>query len=69
MDPKNKKTEVLHALSSALKSLTSWTAQRTMQECREACGGLGYSHYSNFGVDIRDHDVSQTWEGDNNVLF
>ena len=32
----------IHALSSASKPYSSWVSQSTIQECREACGGLGY---------------------------
>lgn len=42
---------------------------RALQECREACGGLGYSYYSKLGILRANWDVQQTWEGDNNVLL
>lgn len=59
----------LHATISALKAVHSWAAMRGLQECREACGGLGYSHYSKLGILRANWDVQQTWEGDNNVLL
>jgi len=40
----------LHATISALKAVHSWTAMKCLQECREACGGLGYSYYSKLGI-------------------
>ena len=49
--------------------MASWSTQRCLQEAREACGGLGYSHYSRLGTMLQDQDVNQTWEGDNNVLL
>jgi acyl-CoA oxidase len=32
-------------------------------------GGHGYSSYSKLGTLYNDHDVNNTWEGDNNVLI
>lgn len=40
-----------------------------LQECREACGGLGYSYYAKLGILRANWDIQQTWEGDNNVLL
>ena len=59
----------VHAIISALKAVHSWTAVKALQECREACGGLGYSYYSKLGILRANFDVQQTWEGDNNVLL
>ncbi|KAE8670808.1 Acyl-coenzyme A oxidase 2, peroxisomal [Hibiscus syriacus] len=59
----------VHALSAGLKSyVTSYTA-RSLSTCREACGGHGYAAVNRFGTLRNDHDIFQTFEGDNTVLL
>lgn len=58
-----------HAMLSCFKPFSSWLAQRAAQECREVCGGLGYSAYNRIGSYYQDNDVVLTGEGDNNVLL
>ncbi|KAL1215478.1 Acyl-coenzyme A oxidase 2, peroxisomal [Cardamine amara subsp. amara] len=59
----------VHALSAGLKSyITSYTA-KALSVCREACGGHGYAAVNRFGSLRNDHDIFQTFEGDNTVLL
>ena len=54
---------------AGLKSVITWFANDTIQECREACGGKGYL-LENQLADLRtDVDIFTTFEGDNTVLF
>ncbi|RLV90226.1 Acyl-coenzyme A oxidase [Spathaspora sp. JA1] len=54
--------------SGSLKSTCTWLAAESIDQCRQACGGHGYSAYSGFGRANNDFAVQCTWEGDNNVL-
>ncbi|GAV73981.1 Acyl-CoA_dh_1 domain-containing protein/ACOX domain-containing protein/Acyl-CoA_dh_M domain-containing protein [Cephalotus follicularis] len=59
----------VHALSAGLKAyVTSYTA-KSLSICREACGGHGYAAVNQFGSLRNDHDIFQTFEGDNTVLL
>lgn len=54
---------------AGLKSIVTWYANSTIQECREACGGKGYL-LENRIADLKgDVDIFTTFEGDNNVLL
>ncbi|KAE8696238.1 Acyl-coenzyme A oxidase 2, peroxisomal [Hibiscus syriacus] len=59
----------VHALSAGLKAyVTSYTA-KSLCTCREACGGHGYAAVNRIGSLRNDHDIFQTFEGDNTVLL
>lgn len=47
----------------------AWDVQESIAESRRACGGLGYSYHSLFGIHLGINDLNQTWEGDNHVLM
>ncbi|NDV15622.1 acyl-CoA oxidase [Muricauda sp. TY007] len=54
---------------AGLKSIITWFANDTIQECREACGGKGYL-LENRIADLKgDVDIFTTFEGDNTVLL
>ena len=54
--------------SGSLKSTATWLGAEAIDQCRQACGGHGYSSYNGFGKAYNDWVVQCTWEGDNNVL-
>ncbi|MHA7830912.1 MAG: acyl-CoA dehydrogenase family protein [Flagellimonas sp.] len=54
---------------AGIKSIITWFANQTIQECREACGGKGYL-LENRIADLKgDVDIFTTFEGDNTVLL
>lgn len=74
-NPKNKEAmdaavgeaKALFALSAGLKAFSTWGTLGIIDECRQACGGHGYSAYNGF-IDWTAFAVQVTWEGDNNIL-
>ncbi len=58
----------LETRAAALKAIATWHATKTVQECREACGGAGYLAQNRFAALKGDSDVFTTFEGDNVVL-
>jgi acyl-CoA oxidase len=59
----------LESRAAGTKALGTWHASRTIQECREACGGAGYLAENRFAALKADTDVFTTFEGDNTVLL
>lgn len=59
----------IETLAAGLKSKATWHATRTIQECREACGGKGYLKENRFTDLKADTDIFTTFEGDNTVLM
>jgi len=59
----------LETLAAGLKAVATWHATDTIQECREACGGMGYLKGNRFAALKADTDVFTTFEGDNTVLL
>ncbi|ERN14015.1 hypothetical protein AMTRI_Chr01g133320 [Amborella trichopoda] len=61
--------KTIHVISSAFKATFTWHNMRTLQECREACGGQGLKTENRVGHLKAEHDVQSTFEGDNHVLM
>jgi acyl-CoA oxidase len=59
----------IDTLAAGLKAYTTWNTTRTIQICREACGGEGYIASNRLAALKADTDVFMTFEGDNTVLM
>ncbi|MGI8664699.1 MAG: acyl-CoA dehydrogenase [Jatrophihabitans sp.] len=59
----------LEARAAGIKAAATWHATRTVQTCREACGGAGYLSENRLPDLKADTDVFTTFEGDNTVLL
>jgi acyl-CoA oxidase len=60
---------VIETKVAGLKSIITWYANSTIQECREACGGKGYLMENRIADLKGDVDIYTTFEGDNTVLL
>jgi len=58
----------LHAVSSGLKAICTWTTAESIEKCRLLCGGHGYSLFSGLPILYADYVGSCTYEGENNVM-
>ena len=68
-DASEKDRRALESRAAGTKALATWHATRTIQECREACGGAGYLSVNRLGALRADTDVFTTFEGDNHILL
>ncbi|CEP02862.1 unnamed protein product (mitochondrion) [Plasmodiophora brassicae] len=62
-------SKTVHILAAGLKAVCTWHRSKTLQECREACGGMGFAACNRIGPMRNDSDIDCTWEGDNRVLL
>jgi acyl-CoA oxidase len=65
----NSDQRAVESLAAGLKSYASWHATKTLQTCREACGGKGYLSENELGDLKADTEIFTTFEGDNTVLM
>ncbi len=68
-DAPDRQRRSLESLAAGTKAIGTWHASRTIQECREACGGAGYLMSNRLGALRADTDVFTTFEGDNHILL
>jgi acyl-CoA oxidase len=68
-DAPERQRRALESRAAGTKALGTWHGSRTVQECREACGGAGYLMSNRLGSMRADIDVFTTFEGDNHVLL
>lgn len=61
--------EEVHALSAGMKAYTTAYTANALSVCRESTGGHGYAAVNRLGALRSDHDIFQTFEGDNTVLL
>lgn len=57
-----------HGTTAGVKAFCTWKTAEIIDQCRQACGGQGYSSYAGLASLYADFVVQCTWEGDNTVL-
>ncbi|MDQ1603689.1 MAG: acyl-CoA oxidase [Actinomycetota bacterium] len=68
-DESDRARREVESRAAGIKAAATWHATRTIQECREACGGAGYLAENRLPQLKADSDVFTTFEGDNTVLM
>jgi acyl-CoA oxidase len=68
-EPDEARQRDLETMAAGIKAVGTWHATRTIQTCREACGGAGYLSENLLPQLKADTDVFTTFEGDNTVLL
>jgi acyl-CoA oxidase len=58
----------VHGTSAGLKAFCTWNCLNIIDQCRQSCGGHGYSAYVGLASMYSDFAVQCTWEGDNTIL-
>lgn len=58
----------VHGLCSATKAWFTWWCNAGIEECRQCCGGYGYSKLSSFPDLYGNEAPGATYEGDNSIL-
>ncbi len=67
--PADDDSRELESRAAGFKAWSSWNTIRTLQVCRECCGGQGYLSINRIGSLKADTDVFATFEGANPVLL
>lgn len=62
MDQVLEQLKEVHGTSAGLKAFCTWNCLNTIDQCRQACGGHGYSAYTGLASMYSDFAVQCTWE-------
>ncbi len=62
-------TREVETMAAGFKAWATWNTTRTLQTCRETCGGEGYISANRLPALKADTDIFTTFEGDNTVLM
>jgi len=63
------KLNELHNIICGAKALHTEGPMKTIEGCRLACGGHGFSHYSGIPNVIEEYKPYPTLEGENTVMY
>ena len=69
LNRKEEEMQEIEAIAAGMKAFATWNTTRTLQECRECCGGKGYLSENRIDALKNDTDIFTTFEGDNTVLM